>query len=81
MHITSSQGAIMSINFLMRTSQQPPRADKSAPTDDRISLLMFIIGPLHSSYGPVEPPVLVGAGAPAGSRDVGGRFIGSSNLL
>jgi hypothetical protein len=38
MHLTQPKGAIMNVNKLSGISEKPPRADKSAPTDDRINL-------------------------------------------
>ncbi len=36
-------GSIMTFNTLIRIADNPPRADKSAPTDDRISVFICFI--------------------------------------
>ncbi len=41
---------MMPFNFLIRIAENPPRADKSAPTDDRILVLKVIIAPLFLSF-------------------------------
>src|SRR2546425_400095 len=59
-------GTIMTFHKIMRIPKQPPRADKSAPTDGRMILLMCIIGPyewlddfVHLHYRAPTPSNLI----------------------